>query len=57
LGNLQALHDFIRMLDAEGYPHAFLEHNGFRYTFRRAALYEGRIVADVTITPVKEKEK
>ncbi len=55
--NLQALQDFIRMLDAEGYPHAFLEHNGFRYTFRRSALYEGRIVADVTITPVKEKQK
>jgi methionyl-tRNA formyltransferase len=30
LSDLQALHDFIRMLDAEGYPKAFLEHGGFR---------------------------
>jgi methionyl-tRNA formyltransferase len=51
----QRLYDFIRMLDAEGYPHAFLEHGGFRYEFRRAAFYHGRIVADVTITPIQEE--
>jgi methionyl-tRNA formyltransferase len=51
---LAALHDFIRMLDAEGYPRAFLVHKGFRYEFSRAALYDGRIVADVTITPAGE---
>ncbi len=51
---LQALYDFIRMLDAEGYPHAFLEHEDFRYEFRRAALYDGRIEADVVITPRRE---
>lgn len=49
----QRLYDFIRMLDAEGYPHAFLEHDGFRYEFRRAAIYHGRIIADVTITPIR----
>lgn len=54
LTSLQGLHDFIRMLDAEGYPHAYLEHARFRYEFRRAALYDGRLVADVTISPVKE---
>jgi len=53
LPDLQALHDFIRMLDAEGYPRAFLEHEGFRYEFSRAALGSGRVVADVTITPVE----
>jgi methionyl-tRNA formyltransferase len=47
---LTELHDFIRMLDAEGYPRAFLEHEGLRLEFARAALYDGRIVADVTIT-------
>ncbi|MBW1697334.1 MAG: methionyl-tRNA formyltransferase [Deltaproteobacteria bacterium] len=51
LGSLQALYDFIRMMDAEGYPRAFIEHQGFRYEYSRAVLYEGRIVADVTITP------
>jgi methionyl-tRNA formyltransferase len=50
LSSVEDLHDFIRMLDADGYPRAFLEHKGFRYTFGRAVLYDGRIVADVTIT-------
>lgn len=50
----EALYDFIRMLDAETYPHAFLEHEGFRYEFRRAALRDGRIEAGVSITPLEE---
>lgn len=50
--SLSRLHDFIRMLDGEGYPPAFLDHGGFRYTFKRAALYEGRVAADVVITPI-----
>lgn len=53
--SLRDLHDFIRMLDAEGYPRAFLVHQGYRYELSRAALYEGRIVADVVIKPVEEK--
>ena len=56
LPNLQALHDFIRMLDAKGYPQAFLEHAGFRYEFSRAALYDRRITADVKITPIGKKD-
>lgn len=51
--DLQALYDFIRMLDAEGYPPAFLTYAGFRYEFSRASLRDGHIVADVTIAPVK----
>jgi len=54
LENLQDLHDFIRMLDADGYPPAFLKHKGFRYEFNRAVLYDGRIMADVIITPLDE---
>jgi methionyl-tRNA formyltransferase len=50
--SLHALHDFIRMLDAEGYPRAFITYKGFRYEFSRAALYDGRIVADVRVTPL-----
>ncbi len=57
LDSLQALHDFIRMLDADSYPNAFLTHSGFRFEFSRAALYDGRIVADVTITVMKNKEQ
>jgi methionyl-tRNA formyltransferase len=50
LPDLMRLHDFIRMLDAEGYPHAFIDYGGFRIHLRRAALYDGQIVADVKIT-------
>ncbi|HUA13874.1 MAG TPA: methionyl-tRNA formyltransferase [Verrucomicrobiae bacterium] len=53
--SLGQLHDFIRMLDAEGYPRAFLEHAGFRFEFSRSALYEGRVVADVKITRAEKK--
>jgi methionyl-tRNA formyltransferase len=52
LNNLQMLHDFIRMLDADGYPPAFIEYKGFRYEFNRASLYHGKIVADVNILPL-----
>lgn len=47
---LEQLFDHIRMLDAEGYPPAFLEADGLRLTFRRPALRRGRIDADVTLT-------
>jgi methionyl-tRNA formyltransferase len=47
--SLEELFDFIRMLDADGYPHAFLEYAGMRFEFSRPALYDGRIVADVSI--------
>ncbi len=57
LDSAQSLYDFIRMLDAEGYPRAFLIHNGFRYEFSRAALYYGRIVANVTITRLGDDEQ
>ena len=52
--SLQALHDWIRMLDADGYPHAFLNYAGFRFEFSRSALYDGRVVADVKITPIRK---
>lgn len=48
--SLGMLYDFIRMLDAEGYPRAFIDHSGFHFEFSRAALHEGEIRADVTIT-------
>jgi methionyl-tRNA formyltransferase len=54
-GNLEALYDFIRMLDAEGYPKAFIVWHGFRLEFSRAALYNGRVEADVTITKCEEE--
>jgi methionyl-tRNA formyltransferase len=55
LNSLEELYDFIRMLDAEGYPRAFLDRSGFRFEFSRPALYDGRIVADVKITRRSKK--
>lgn len=57
LSSLQSLHDFIRMLDADDYPNAFLEYGGFRYKFSRAVLYEGKIISDVEITKITEENK
>lgn len=51
---LDAVHDFIRMLDADGYPRAFLVHAGYRFEFSRASLYDGRVRADVCITPLED---
>jgi methionyl-tRNA formyltransferase len=52
VASLDALHNFIRMLDAEGYPHAFLEYKGFRYEFQRAEKIGDSITAQVRITPL-----
>ena len=52
--SLDKLYDFIRMLDAEGYPRAFLHHAGHRYEFSKATIVAGRILADVTITRIEE---
>lgn len=54
--SLGELFDFIRMLDAEGYPRAFVDHAGMRFEFSRPALYDGRIVADVKITKLAKKK-
>lgn len=51
---LAELFDFIRMLDAEGYPSAFLRHGGMRFEFSRPALRRGEIEASVRITPVED---
>lgn len=48
-GDLQEWYDHIRMLDAEGYPHAFIEVNGMRLEFRRVAKKSGGLIADVQI--------
>lgn len=47
--SLLELHDFIRMLDAQDYPRAFFQIGDYRLELSRAALRDGRIVADVEI--------
>jgi methionyl-tRNA formyltransferase len=54
-GSLEALFDHIRMLDAEGYPPAFLELGPWRLEFTRPARRTGEILADVRITRKEER--
>ena len=51
-GDLSAWHDQIRMLDAEGYPQAFLEAHGMRLEFRRVSKRSDGLYADVKIMPI-----
>jgi len=53
--SLAFLYDFIRMLDADGYPRAFFEEEGFRYEFSSARSEEGAIRAEVLIKPTEER--
>lgn len=43
----EELYDFIRMLDAEGYPRAFMDRDGVRYVFSNARLEDGKIASDI----------
>ena len=51
---LEGLYDFVRMLDAETYPRAYLTHRGYRYEFSNAALGDGHLTANVKITPTED---
>lgn len=55
LTSLEKVFDYIRMLDADGYPHAFAETKRLRFEFERASLKDSFIKADVKIT-LKENE-
>lgn len=52
--SLKSIYDMIRMLDAEGYPPAFVTINGLRLEFSKANLTTGHVTANVRITLEKE---
>lgn len=54
--SLKSVYDMIRMLDAEGYPPAFVTVGGLRFEFNRAKLASGSVTAEVRIT-LDEKSK
>ncbi|PIE54677.1 MAG: methionyl-tRNA formyltransferase [Dethiosulfovibrio peptidovorans] len=47
LSSLEQLHDWIRMLDGEGYPRAFADCGPFRLRFSRARQETHQVVSDV----------
>jgi methionyl-tRNA formyltransferase len=49
-GSLLNVYDFIRMLDADGYPNAFIQHGDFILNLSKAKLENGRLIAEVEIT-------
>lgn len=54
--SLEQLYDHIRMLDAETYPPAFLDHHGFRLEFRNAVFTPDGLEATVTIRATENTE-
>lgn len=56
--NVADLYNFIRMLDGEGYPPAFVEHAGWRLEFTEAATdIDGGLTAKVRFKPVADGEQ
>jgi methionyl-tRNA formyltransferase len=58
--SLEQVFDLIRMLDAEGYPNAFLNVGPFKLEFTRASMKSDQVAADVRISLVdnaKERDK
>ena len=43
LKSLKEIYDFIRMLDAEGYPKAFLKIDNIKIEFSEAKLHNGKL--------------
>lgn len=54
LKDLNKIYDFIRMLDAEGYPKAFIETEFLKFEFSRASFKSSKIIADVEIKLKKD---
>ena len=53
LDNIDEVYDYIRMMDAEGYPHAYIDMNGLRYEFCRVCKKaDGSLIADVRIQKI-----
>lgn len=46
---LQQIYDYIRMLDADGYPRAFIKVGGFKVEFSDAILEDGQVAASAKI--------
>lgn len=54
LQDLTKIYDFIRMLDADGYPKAFIETKKFRFEFTKAQICDEAVRAEVIIKPISK---
>lgn len=48
--DLKTIYDYIRMLDAEGYPNAYLMLKDKKFSFTKAVYADGKVTAQVEIT-------
>lgn len=55
LDNIDKIYDYIRMLDAEGYPKAFIEKEGLRIEFSKSSIEDGYILAQARVS-IKNEE-
>jgi len=55
LSSPEALHTFIRMLDADGYPRAFIDHGSTRIEFSNATLDGDVVQATVRLTTIPNR--
>lgn len=49
-GSLETFYDHVRMLDAEGYPAAFLEYGAFRLNFSEGKIENGKLHVKATVS-------
>ena len=55
-GDIHSWHNRVRMFDAEGYPHVYLDFNGMRLEFRRVPQRSDGLHADVRIAPIPQQQ-
>ena len=55
--DLEKLYDFIRMLDADSYPRAFLDYGPYRLEFGRVSHANGALKAEVRITIHRQEQE
>lgn len=53
---IKQIYDHIRMLDAEGYPSAYIKFGEYKISLTRASLKSDRIIADVSIMQEDKNE-
>ena len=55
INSLEDFYDFIRMLDAEGYPRAFIRIGNLKIEFYNASLRSNKIIGIFEVVPYKEE--
>ena len=52
--SVEKIYDYIRMLDAEGYPNAYIDFGKYRLSFQNAKLENGQVSAEVRFVEVEK---